>query len=150
MFTIFSPKCSNPAGTRNEHSVHIIRNILEQNETSNAYYWDEAHKYQHKSDASRNRWHKGTYIPKPHPQTYVEFGLKHKGQTDDDEQYQFLVHSKMEGNGCRPTLRIQFLPGQGNLGARMLYDFSEPLPDPKASSDLQSEAQKHSEIIQGY
>ena len=57
----------------------------------------------------------------------------------------------MEGDGCRPTLKIQFLPGQGtavpSLAEEMLYDPTEPLPDP--SSHLQSNAQQNLEPIPG-
>ena len=78
---------------------------------------------------------------------YVEYELVHQGGKNDPSQYKFLVHSKMDGHGCRPTLTIQVLPGQGSLGKKMLYDFSEPLPDP--SSHLQPNAQQNIEPIPG-
>ena len=83
---------------------------------------------------------------------YIQYELVHEGGKDDPSQYRFLVHSKMDGHGCRPTLKIQFLPGQGSLGKRMLYDFSEPLPDPKASVDgsLTPEAQHELNVIPGF
>ena len=148
---LFRTSCSNPAGTRNAHSVHIITNRLEKNETTKAYSWDEADRIQHPSDYNRNRWHKGSYKYKHHNQTYVEFGLIHEGDREDDTQYKFLVHSKMEGNGCRPTLKIQFLPGQGTevpaLSEGKLYDPNETLSDP--SSHVQPNAQQNLETIRG-
>ena len=147
----FSTSCSNPAGTRNAHSVHIIPNRLEQNETSKAYSWAEADRIQHPSDYYRNKWHKGSYVYKHHPQTYVESELVNEGESDEERQYRFLVHTHMKGYGCRPTLKIQFLPGQGthvpSLAEEMLYDPTEPLPDP--SSHLQPNAQQNLEPIPG-
>ena len=82
---------------------------------------------------------------------YIQYELVHEGGKDDPSQYRYLVHSKMDGHGCRPTLKIQFLPGQGNevpaLSEGMLYDPHEPLPDPL--SHLQPEAQQNLETIPG-
>ena len=147
---LFRASCSNPAGTRNAHSVHIITNRLEKNETTKAYSWDEADRIQHPSDYNQNRWHKGSYKYKHHPETYVESELVHEGESEEEKQYRFLVHTHMEGDGCRPTLKIQFLPGQGTISRfaeEMLYDPTEPLPDP--SSHLQPNAQQNLEPIPG-
>ena len=148
---LFRTSCSNLAGTRNAHSVHIITNRLERNKTTKAYYWDDADRIQHPTDYSRSKWHRGSYKYKHHPQTYVESESVNEGKSDEERQYRFLVHSHMEGDGCRPTLKIQFLPGQGNevpaLSEGMLYDPNEPLPDPL--SHLQPEAQQNLETIPG-
>ena len=52
----------------------------------------------------------------------------------DTGEYRFLVHSHIYGdNACRPTIKIQFFPGSGNLGKSYIYDFTEPLPTRKAA-----------------
>ena len=118
-YCYFSGSCRNIAGTRNAHSIHIIQNHIQQNETTRAYMWD-------KKDATRRqkKWKKGSYAPKHHPQIYLEF----EQQNSKTDEYRFLVHSKMYGGGCRPILKVQLFPGEGPLGDKMIYDFSEPLP----------------------
>ena len=98
--------------------MHIVHNILDKNDTTGAYKWDEARKLQHK-------WHLGKFTPLYHPQIYLEFDKV----TIQPDEYRFLVHSSMYGDGCRPTLKIQLFPGMGSLGKKHVYDFSAPLPD---------------------
>ena len=119
--------CDQNAGTRDAHSVRIRHNIMSHNETTKKYKWKD-------SEASKlqKQWHTDTTTcsgckPTHHPDTYLEFELVDK----KSDQYQFLIHSRMSGKACRPTLKIQFFPGMGPLGEIHIYNPSEPAkPDP--------------------
>ena len=100
--------------------MHIVRNYLDHNKTSNSYKWSEG-----EPEKVQPQLHGGPYKPQhKHPQTFVEFD----SQSSATKEFQFLVHSHIYGdNACRPILKVQLFPGEGKLGERYIYDFNEPL-----------------------
>ena len=86
---------------------------------------------------------------------YVKDDVLNPGESDEEKQYRFLVHTHMKGDGCRPTLKIQFLPGNGTavpefsgfFSEGMLYDPNAPDHDP--ASHLEPKAKKYPETIPG-
>ena len=118
--------------------MHIFRNYLEQNETTKSYKWLEG-----ESEKVQPKLHAGSYKPQhKHPQTFVEFDVQSSGT----KEYRFLVHSHIYGdNACRPILKVQLFPGEGKLGKRYVYDFSEPLP--KEAAPIRHSSTPHEGIL---
>ena len=112
--------------------MHIVRNYLTQNKTTNSYEWSKG-----EPEKVQPKLHAGSYKPQhKHPQTFVEFDIQSSGT----KEYRFLVHSHIYGdNACRPILKVQLFPGEGPLGERYVYDFSEPLPKEAAPIKHNSE-----------
>ena len=133
-----SGSCDQVAGTRDGHSIHILHNIMRHNETTDEYKWKTS-----EANILQKKWHTNSITcscePKSpyHPQIYLEFELVDKST----QQFQFLVHAKMSGKACRPTLTIQFFPGMGSIGENQVYNpnepgYIEPIP-PKGSQPRQ-------------
>ena len=106
--------------------MHIVRNYLDHNKTSNSYKWSEG-----EPEKVQPQLHGGSYTPQhKHPQTFVEFDV----QNSATKEFRFLVHSHIYGdNACRPILKVQLFPGEGRLGEKYVYDFNEPLPKENAA-----------------
>ena len=82
---------------------------------NDTYKWEEP---QHYHGRHTDNWYQydGQYGPTRSDEILWEFDKYY------DDEYRFLLHAEMSAEMCHPAINIQFLPGMGEYGKRMLFE----------------------------